>query len=251
MGTTIEDMLQEQAEEENYRQGEIEQAISDRKANLLAEQANDIFNYLPIARNTTEDEYIEHLWDAFTTLDTMGDSGRGFSIMPFHLLFILALNYKVLRIAKFKKTTYKNTFLLQYLNDEAIELPNPKSVYTLGLLEESKMANLFKIIGVKNDLVGQIKALIKNRNDNLGHPKGGIEPNIEKRIGEYLNIFSKIQPYFDDINNKVAKKWVKVMEPGEAGVQYIQLHLAEEYICPVDMQSGELSMLDKKLSEKI
>jgi hypothetical protein len=250
MGTTIDDILQEQAEEENYRQKEMEQAISERKANPLTEQASEIHNYLPISRNTIEDEYIDHLWDAFLSLDTLGDSGRGFSIMPFHLLFILSLHYKILRIAKFKKTTYKNAFLLQYLNDEASELPTPKSVYTLGLLEESKMVNLFKIIGVKNDLVGQIKALVKNRNDNLGHAKGGIESNIEKRVDEYLNILVKIQPYFESFNNSVARKWFKDMEPGEAGVEYIQLHLAEEYLCPVDMQTGELSKLDQRLNEK-
>lgn len=250
MGTTIDDILQEQAEEENYRQEEIDKSIVNRKSSLTAEDAIEIHNYLPITRNSIEDEYIEHLWDAFATLDTLGDYGRSFSIMPFHLLFILALHYKILRLAKYKKTNYKNAFLMQYLNEEAVELPDPKSVYTLGLLEESKMANLFKIIGIKNDLVGQIKALIKNRNDNLGHAKGGIERNIERRIGEYINVLERIQPYFGAINDKVARKWTKSMDPGEAGVEYIELHLAEEYLCPADMQQGKLSKLDEKLNQK-
>lgn len=248
MSTTIDDILREQAEEESYHQEEIDKSIEDRKASLLAEEAVEIHNFLPISRNPTEDEYIYHLWDAFSTLDTLGEYGRSFSIMPFHLLFILALHYKVLRIAKYKKTNYKNAFLLKYLNDEARELPDPKSVYTLGLLEESAMVNIFRILGIKNDLIGQIKLLIKNRNDNLGHAKGGIERNIEHRIGEYNNILKKIQPYFENINDKVAKKWVKAIEPGEAGVEYVKIHLAEEYLCPADMQQGKLAELDKRLN---
>ena len=251
MGTTIEDIQEEQAEEENYRQEEINKSIADRKSSLLADDAIEIHNYLPITRNSIEDEYIEHLWDAFTTLDTLGDYGRSYSIMPFHLLFILALHYKILRLAKYKKTNYKNAFLLQYLNEEAVELPDPKSVYTLGLLEESKMANLFKIIGIKNDLIGQIKALIKNRNDNLGHAKGGIERNIERRIREYINVLERIQPYFGAINDRVAKRWTRTMEPGEAGIEYIKLHLAEEFLCPADMQQGKLSKLDKRLNNEM
>jgi len=250
MGTTIDDIQQELAEEDFYRQEEIDKSIADRKGSLLAEDAVEIHNYLPITRNPIEDEYIEHLWDAFATLDTLGDYGRNFSIMPFHLLFMLALHYKILRLAKYKKTNYKNAFLLQYLNDEALELPDPKSVYTLGLLEESKVANLFKIVGIKSDLIGQIKALVKNRNDNLGHAKGGIERDIERRIREYINVLERIQPFFKKINDKVAKKWIKSMDPGEAGVEYIKLHLAEEYLCPTDMQQGKLSQLDKKLNQK-
>lgn len=248
MSTTIEDIFQEQAEEDDYHQEEIDKSIEDRKGSLLAEEAVEIHNFLPVSRNSIEDEYIDHLWDAFSTLDTLGDYGRSFSIMPFHLLFILALHYKVLRIAKYKKNNYKNAFLLKYLNDEARELPNPKSVYTLGLLEESAMVNIFKILGIKNDLIGQIKSLIKNRNDNLGHAKGGIERNIEHGIGEYNNILEKIQPYFGSINDKVASKWIKAMDPGEAGVEYIKIHLAEEYLCPVDMRQGKLAELDKRLN---
>lgn len=248
MGTTIDDILQEQAEEDGYRQEEINKSIIERKSSLLAEEAVEIHNYLPITRNSIEDEYIEHLWDAFVTLDTLGDYGRSFSIMPFHLLFILALHYKILRLAKFKRTNYKNAFLLQYLSEEAKELPDPKSVFTLGLLEESKMADLFKIIGIKNDLIGQIKALIKNRNNNLGHAKGGIERNIEKRIDQYINVLERIQPYFVAINDKVAKKWIKTMGIGKTGIEYIKSHCAEEYLCPIDIQQGKLAKLGVKIN---
>lgn len=248
MGTTIDDILQEQAEEKSYRQEEINKSIIERKGSLLAEEAVEIHNYLPITRNSIEDEYIEHLWDAFVTLDTLGDYGRSFSIMPFHLLFILGLHYKILRLAKYKKTNYKNAFLLQYLNEESKELPDPKSVFTLGLLEESKMADLFKIIGIKSDLIGQIKSLVKNRNNNLGHAKGGIERNIERRIGDYINVLKRIQPCFIAINDRVAKRWIKSMGAGEAGVEYIKSHLTEEYLCPMDMQQGKLSKLEAKIN---
>lgn len=52
------------------------------------------------------------------------------------------------------------------------------------------------------------------------------------------------------LNDGVATKWLSEMEPGEAGLEFIELHLAEEYLCPADMQQGKLSKLNKKLNQK-
>ena len=66
----------------------------------MEEKVLEIHDFLPVARRSTvENDYILHLWDAYLTLDTLGDAGRGFSIMPFHIMFMLALQYKILRIA--------------------------------------------------------------------------------------------------------------------------------------------------------
>lgn len=35
----------------------------------MYEDAQEIFDYLPIRRDTPENDYINHLWQAFSTLD--------------------------------------------------------------------------------------------------------------------------------------------------------------------------------------
>src|SRR3990167_9862545 len=132
MGTTIEDILKEQADEDRYRQLEIERIIPNLKDSLRAERAIEIHDYLPMARSTAEHDYILHLWDIFLTLDTFGESGRGFSIMPFHIMFMLALQYKILRISK----VYSKECNLVFCTSESRikkELINPdKSVFDLA-----------------------------------------------------------------------------------------------------------------------
>ena len=145
----------------------------------MYEDAQEIFDYLPINKNQTEDEYISHLWTALMSLDSGDQEGISFLIMPFHLLFMLSIQYKVLRIYNYRKENYLSAFLIFPPRDDQKELLNPSSVYSIGLLEESKIINILKIVGVDDNTISLVKKLIKNRNDNLAHAKGGIERNLE------------------------------------------------------------------------
>jgi len=53
----------------------------------MYKDAQEIFNYLPIRRDTPENDYINHLWQAFFALDQTDTTARPFAVMPFHLLF--------------------------------------------------------------------------------------------------------------------------------------------------------------------
>ena len=248
MGTTIEDFLQEQAEEDNYRQEEIERSISDRKGSLLAEQSAEIHDYLPINRNPIENDYIHRLWEAYITLDTLADAGRGFSIMPFHILFMLALQYKILRISKVFNKECDLVFCTAGGRSKD-QLVNPdRSVFDLALLNERTLPELFQLIKLDETIIKKIKDLVDYRNDNLAHPKGGMEAEPEVRIAAYIEVLNSIQICMLTLNNEVAKKWVSEMEPGKIDVEYIELHLAEEFLCPADMQQGKLAKLDDRLN---
>jgi hypothetical protein len=249
MGTTIEDVLQEQVEEDNYRKKEVERIISYRKGNLIAEQAIEIHDFLPMARSDAENNYILYLWDAYITLDTLGETGRGFSIMPFHILFMLALQYKILRISKiFSKECNLVFSIIGNRNRDLLINPN-KSVFDLALLPERTLPELFKLINLGGDAITQIKDLVDYRNDNLAHPKGGIEADPERKIIQYIELLKSIQLCMSSLNSDVAKKWIAEMGSGKAGEEYIQLHLAEEFLCIADMQQGAFIELEKRLKE--
>ncbi len=62
----------------------------------MPEDAQKILDYLPIRKNLQENDYINHLWQAFSTLDGADAVARPFAVMPFHLLFMMAIQYNSL-----------------------------------------------------------------------------------------------------------------------------------------------------------
>jgi len=122
-----------------------------------------------------------------------------------------------------------------------------KSVFDLAFLNERTLPALFQILDLNESVIHDIKNLVDYRNDSLAHPKGYIEADIESKLQKYLEVLEKIQESMININDGVAERWLAEMEPGEAEVEYINLHLAEEYICPAEMQQGKLAKLDERL----
>lgn len=216
----------------------------------MFDEAGEIFDFLPLNTTSAEEEYISHLWDAFSVLSEKESVGTPFAIMPFHLLFMLSLQYKIMRIRKEKLNKYKLAFTIPQARDHN-RICSPSSVFEIGLLNEKSMVSLFSIIKVKQEIITEIKELVSNRNDRLAHAKGGIERNPEKRITEYIDLLKQIQEYILPLNERVAKRWLKEMETGQAGVDYMETHFIEEFLCPADMQQGKLAELDKRLNGEI
>lgn len=237
--------------EKEEREREILSRINASKSQEIADENSwEIFNYLPVNKTSLDqEEYIQHLWASFTHLNSGSEDARKFSIMPFHLVFMLSLQYKVLRIHKQQKEKYDNAFTMENPRDGEKDILNPNSVFTIAILPESKMIDLFKLVGIAPELSNRIKNIIRYRNDNLAHAKGGITLDIEVRINVYIDCLKELQKHFDILNDEVAESWLKEMGPGQEGVEYIDTHLAGDYLCPVDMQAGKLSKLDSRLNE--
>jgi hypothetical protein len=243
MGTIIDDYLQEESETENYKQERLEQSILSHKSSPLIEEALDIHNYLPINRQLVEDNYINHLWDAFLTLDTLGEDSRSFSLMPFHILFMLSLQYKVLRVAKAYEKECNLVFCTAGARDKDKLLNIKKSVFDLAFLNERVLPEFLQLVEVDESAIRSVKALVNYRNDNLAHPKGGIEINPEIKIGEYMDVLEKIQRSFTKMNDDIVEKWSKDLEFTEDSQQYLETHKAEEYLCFADLRYGRMSKL--------
>lgn len=217
----------------------------------MHEDAQEIFDHLPIRRNIPEDEYIDHLWGAVSVLAQSDTTARSFALMPFHLLFMLALQYKILRIAKEFNSECNLVFVTTSGRNKS-QLINPqKSVFDLALLNEKTIPELFSLINLDGVTIELIKDLVDYRNDSLAHAKGGIEDDPEGKIRLYLSILKRIQDFMLKLNDEVATKWLIEMRSGQEGVDYIELHLAEEYLCPSDMQQGKLSQLEKRLNSEL
>ena len=206
----------------------------------MYENAQEIFGYLPIRRNTPENDYISHLWQAFMALDAGDELAKRFAVMPFHLLFMLAVQYKVLRISRERKTEYEMAFTLNHGRNHEILL-SPKSVFDLALLNERSLPDLLKLVGLNIGGIDQIKKLVDNRNINLAHAQGGSETDPEGRIEEYLAAIDTLQSCMRPLNDFISDAWVGDFSPDDNKADFIEARLLDSMFCPEDFKTGKLA----------
>lgn len=197
----------------------------------MFDRAQDIFNYLPIEQGS-ESRYIKQLWDSFFVLSTAEDDVPYFSIMPFHLLFMLAIQYKAYRLSAWNKDYYlnwvnTNKYLIYNneckqqllsnvpLNKELLWNINQSSVKTLSLIKEKHIFGLFSLIGIGDDIIVKAKALVENRNDRF-HANGEIDEKAEEKIDDYLEVLEYIQEKFKEVgvNQDIQGDWSQDIEEG-------------------------------------
>lgn len=197
----------------------------------MFDRAQDIFNYLPIEQGS-ESRYIKQLWDSFFVLSTAKDDVPYFSIMPFHLLFMLAIQYKAYRLSAWdegyylkwinskKYLIYNNECKQQLLdniplNKELVWDTNQSSVKTLSLAKEKYIFNLFNLIGVSKSIFEKSKSLVENRNDRF-HANGEIDEKAEEKIDDYLEVLDHIQKKFKEagVNRDIQGDWSLDIEEG-------------------------------------
>lgn len=177
----------------------------------MYEEAQRIFDYLPIRSVPLEQEYIQYLWETFSVLDNTETSTRSFSIMPFHLLFMMAIQYKVIKISDHNQKYYKN-FIEKNKNLEKesinILLSQKKSVFDISSIRERSIGDLFNSITQDNIIIKDYKQLIDERNKNFAHANSGREINIEEKIDRYINLLENIQKSIVNINQNIAESLI-------------------------------------------
>lgn len=230
----------------------------------MYDEAVEIYEYLPIDHADLT-EYVQHLWGSFETLISQEYPIRPFSLFPFHLLSMLAIQYKVFRISAYKKDDYLEFLrrcdvrsddrkLLQinipFLDPITRQIPPSVSVRNLSLLHEKSLFSFLEIVGVEQEIIVSGKQMVDLRS-TYAHANGNIEQNLEEKIDSYLDIHRAIQKKFLPLNDEVAIRWLEEMEAGESGKEYIDMHLASEFLTPSDMNQGKLATLDKRLNGEI
>lgn len=201
----------------------------------MYEDAQEIFDYLPIRRDTPENDYINHLWQAFSTLDGGEAVARPFAMMPFHLLFMVALQYKVLRIYKEQKEKYELALTTKNPRDEEKDILAPESPLSIAFLGESEVVDFLKIAGLSTDDARSIKqSIIRYRNDKIAHAKGYIEPNLETKISEYFGWLGTLQNVYHPINQNIADVWLTEIQAGDDMEQFLEAHFLDSCFSPRD-----------------
>lgn len=194
----------------------------------MYEDAGEIYKYLPIEAGT-ENRYIKHLFGAFQAINEKDEPIKAFSILPFHLLFMLAVQYKIYRISAWNHNDYLSYLAndkMYYKNEDKQILisnapmpnssgliPSDSSVRNLSKIRETCLFSLFKIIGLDETIIKQATDLVRIRG-TYAHANGNIEENIEIRIDEYFAILKEIQKHMPVVNNAM-QNWVDEIEKNE------------------------------------
>lgn len=211
----------------------------------MYEDAQEIFEYLPIRRDTSEDDYINHLWSSFTLLEkaerlwakdangfAIDDSSlkmaRPFSVMPYHLLFMMSVQYKMLQIASAHKTATDLFFTGVGGRNKEQLLSEQRSVFDMALINERTIPDIFQLVNLNTEVIKKCKELVDHRNDTLAHAKGGIEQDIETKISEYSGVLDAIQKCCLAINQKLANGWLLEIQAGDDIDQFLEQHLLDD-----------------------
>lgn len=171
----------------------------------MYENAQEIFSHLPIRKNQLESDYIDHLWSAFSVLDESDTSARAFSLMPFHLLFMMVVQYKVLRIAKIHNKACELFFCGVAGRSKKELLSDHLSVFDIALINERTIPEVFQLIDLEPEKINLIKKIIDDRNDRLAHAKGGIEQEPDEKITLYIEALQNIRSNFYFMNQQIAE----------------------------------------------
>lgn len=221
---------------------------------MTYESARSISNFLPIEAGG-EQEYIDHLWGAFETLIEKDEPVRAFAILPFHLLFMFSVQYKVHRLSAYDPESYRKTLgtcRFKDPGDEEVLLMNPPipdengivsadcSVRNLSFIDEKKLFDFFNIIKIDRNLVDKAVELIKIRG-SYAHANGNIEDNIEQRIDEYLDVLVEIENKICPLNDDLATEWMAELEPEDDKNEFVEIRLAASYLCLADFETGLLA----------
>jgi len=217
----------------------------------MYEDAQEIFNYLPIRRDTSEDEYLKHLWSSFTLLekaerlwekdangfavdDASLKMARPFSVMPYHLLFMMSVQYKMLQIALAHKTATDLFFTVVGGRNKAQLLSPKRSVFDMALINERTIPDIFQLVSLNPDVIKKCKDLVDHRNDTLAHAKGGIEQDVETKILEYGSVLDAVQKCCLPINQKWANNWLLEIKAGDDIAQFMEIHFLDSRFSPRD-----------------
>ena len=147
-----------------------------------------------------------------------------------------ALHYRALRIFKDQPENYRLAMTLKKEDKRNRKLFNPNSPFDFSILGESEMIHLFKLVDLKDDKAGKIKALINERN-NLAHASGNIEINPEKKCEEYLRCLDEIQKLFLKSDRLLADEFLRELEEDEDIKQFFEIRFVSHFINEYDYEN--------------
>jgi hypothetical protein len=166
----------------------------------MIEDAQRIFNYLPLAYKTpNESEYISFLWDAFVV--NYEKEKYQFAYIAYHMLFMSFIYFKIWQIRENHNDDFAKA-MVGFNKDTEAELLKATTPFSFWLINESSVFRFLKLIDMDNAAVGEFTKLVKGRNQSA-HSNGNVFfrslNEIDKKIDEILRCVEKIQKFSSSV----------------------------------------------------
>jgi len=176
----------------------------------MNEDAFQILDYLPYLYKTTqEEEYTNFLWDAFYA--NYKKEKYQFAFIGYHMLFMSFVYFSIWKIKINQEKDFAKA-LIGFNKEREKNMMNASSPFTFSEIEEAKIFRFFKLVGCKNDKIGEFTRLVKDRND-IAHSNGNIffnsQDSLDVKINEILRCINKIQENIKCITKNTFKDFLK------------------------------------------
>jgi hypothetical protein len=160
------------------------------------EDAGELANYLPLSfKTSTEEEYIQFLWDAFETNYTHGK--YQFAFLAYHMLTMSFVYFNVWQIKQTEPKDFEKG-LIGFTKDIEKNLLGATSPFVFSTVNERSILRFLKLIACDNSKIGTYAKLVDDRNESA-HPNGNIfystEAALNVKIAETLRVVAEIQTH--------------------------------------------------------
>ena len=128
------------------------------------DEALGLADYLPISYATrSEGEYMAFLWSAF---ESNYSSGKyEFAGLAFHLLYMSFVSFSIWKIRLVREPDFRNA-LIGFQSESENDLLGADTPFKFyERLKESQIFRFLKLIGCRNDQVGEFAKFVKRRNN--------------------------------------------------------------------------------------
>jgi len=160
------------------------------------EDAGELANYLPLSfKTSTEEEYIQFLWDAFETNYT--HEKYQFAFLAYHMLTMSFVYFNIWQIKQTEPKDFEKG-LIGFSKDIEKSLLAATSPFVFSTVNERSILRFLKLIACDNSKIGTYAKLVDDRNESA-HPNGNIfystEAALNVKITETLRVVAEIQTH--------------------------------------------------------
>ena len=232
---------------------------AERPKFVLPEPPEELFKmleYLPEEfEDDTEEKYIDALMLAAQT--SYENGLYQFAYVQYHMLFMTAVYYAILKVTVLHEEDLK-TALYYLLKDRYSEFwketntKNGKPYFgSFAVINESDVFLLLRVVGLDNNLLGELKKLVEERN-KYAHANGQLQLTSDELFMDALNSYNaKIQKVIELLKSDLIAFYKKTLSDPDFYDPDIRAYIdpdeqmVQEFIKEYSLSRVELNWLRK------
>jgi len=176
----------------------------------MNEDSFQILDCLPYLYKTTQEgEYINFLWETFCA--NYEKEKYQFAFIAYHMLFMSFVYFSIWKIKINREKDFAKA-LIGFSKDLENDMLNASTPFEFSKINESSIFRFFKLVGCKNDKIGEFTKIVKTRND-ISHSNGNIffnsQDSLDEKVNEVLQCMFKVQEHTECIIENIFKQFLE------------------------------------------